>query len=72
MKDHEAKGILWVMIKDLEANNRWTCCIWPLVVEDPEVARDDFVLQDGVGRDVDPVTVVGDNDDGSLQKQIKL
>jgi len=44
MKDHEAKGILWVMIKDLEANNRWTCCIWPLVVEDPEVARDDFVL----------------------------
>lgn len=36
------------------------------VVQDAKVPRDDFVLQHGSGGDVDPVAVVGDDDDGSL------
>lgn len=37
-----------------------------LVVHDAEVAWYDFVLQHGAGWDVDPVSVVGDDDDGAL------
>ena len=33
-----------------------------LVIEDPEVSRNDLVLQDGPGRDIDPVPVVRDDD----------
>ena len=36
-----------------------------LVVQDSEISRHDLVLQDGPGRDVDPVPVVGDDDDGA-------
>ena len=38
--------------------------VWVLisVVEDPEVAGHDLVLQHGPGGDVDPVPVVGDDD----------
>lgn len=37
-----------------------------LVVHDAEVAWYDFVLQHGAGWDVDPVSVVSDDDDGPL------
>ena len=33
-----------------------------LMVEDPEVAGHDLVLQHGPGGDIDPVPVVGDDD----------
>lgn len=36
------------------------------VVQDAEVARYDFVLEHGAGWDIDPISVVGDDDDGSL------
>uniref|UniRef100_A0A0E9XNH6 Uncharacterized protein n=1 Tax=Anguilla anguilla TaxID=7936 RepID=A0A0E9XNH6_ANGAN len=36
------------------------------VVEDAQIARNDLVLQHGSGRDVDPVSVVGDDDHSSL------
>lgn len=36
------------------------------VIEDAQVSRDDFVLQHGSGGDIDPVAVVGDDDDGAL------
>lgn len=38
-----------------------------LVVHDAEVARYNFVFQHGAGRDVNPISVVGDDDDGALQ-----
>ena len=34
------------------------------MVQDSEISRHDFVLQDGASRDVNPVPVVGDDDDG--------
>ena len=37
------------------------------MVEDPEISGDDLVLEDGAGRDVDPVPLVGDDDDGALE-----
>lgn len=37
-----------------------------LVVHDAEVARYDFVLQHGAGWYINPITVVGDDDDGAL------
>lgn len=36
------------------------------MVHDAEVARYNLVLQHGAGWDVDPVPVVGDDDDGAL------
>ena len=33
------------------------------MVQDSEISRHDFVLQDGSSRDVNPVPVVGDDDD---------
>ena len=33
------------------------------MVQDSEISRHDLVLQDGSSRDVDPVAVVGDDDD---------
>ena len=36
------------------------------VVQDAQVTRHDLVLQHSPGRDVDPVAVVGDDDDRSL------
>lgn len=36
------------------------------MVHDAQVARYDFVLQHGAGWDVDPVSVVSDDDDGAL------
>lgn len=37
------------------------------VVEDAEVAGYDFVFQHGPSRNIDPIAVVRDDDDGSLQ-----
>lgn len=37
-----------------------------LVVHDAEVARYDFVFQHGAGWNINPISVVGDNDDGAL------
>lgn len=36
------------------------------MVHDAQVARYDFVLQHGAGWDVNPVSVVSDDDDGAL------
>ena len=36
------------------------------MVQDAQVTRHDLVLQHSPGRDVDPVAVVGDDDDRSL------
>lgn len=36
------------------------------VVQDAEVARHDFVFQHGAGWNIDPIPVVGDDDDGAL------
>lgn len=36
------------------------------MVQDAEVAGDNFVLEHGAGGDIDPIAVVGDDDDGSL------
>ena len=36
------------------------------MVQDAQVTRHNLVLQHGSSRDVDPVTVVGDDDDRSL------
>ncbi len=44
-----------------------SCC--PLVIEDAQVSGDDLVLEDGSGRDVDPVAVVRDDDDGALRRR---
>lgn len=38
-----------------------------LMVHDAEVAGHDFVLQHGAGWYVNPITVVGDDDDGALR-----
>ena len=38
------------------------------MVEDPEIAGDDLVLDDGARRDVDPVALVGDDDDGAPER----
>lgn len=37
------------------------------VVQDAEVAGHDFVFQHGAGRNIDPISVVGDDDDGPLR-----
>lgn len=37
-----------------------------LVVQDTKVARYDFIFQHGTGRYIDPISVVGDDDDGPL------
>lgn len=37
-----------------------------LVVHDAEVARYDFVLQHGAGWYINPITMVGNDDDGAL------
>lgn len=37
-----------------------------LVVHDAEVARHDLVLQHGAGWYINPIPVVGDDDDGAL------
>ena len=39
------------------------------VVQDPQVARNDLVLQHGSGGNVNPVSVIGDDNDGSLVRQ---
>lgn len=36
------------------------------VVQDAEVAGYDFVFQHGARRNIDPISVVGDDDDGAL------
>lgn len=36
------------------------------VVQDAEVAGYDFVFQHGASRNIDPISVVGDDDDGAL------
>lgn len=36
------------------------------VVQDAEVARYNFVLKHGASWNIDPISVVGDDDDGSL------
>lgn len=36
------------------------------MVHDAEVARYDFVLQHGAGWNINPISVVGDDDDGAL------
>ena len=41
------------------------------VVEDPEVARHDLVLQHGPGGDIDPVPVVGDDDHSSPETHLQ-
>lgn len=38
------------------------------VVEDAQVSGHDLVLQHGSSRDIDPVSVIGNNDDGSLDR----
>ena len=40
------------------------------MVDDPEVAGDDFVLEDGSVWDVDPVPVVGDHDHRPFQHHV--
>ena len=37
------------------------------MIKDPEISGHDFVLQDCSGRNVDPVTRIGDDDDGSSE-----
>lgn len=39
------------------------------VVHDAEVARYDFVLQHGAGWYIDPISVVGNDDDGALRRE---
>lgn len=39
------------------------------VVQDTEVAGHDFVFQHGTGRNIDPIPVVGNDDDGALERQ---
>ena len=41
------------------------------MVEYPEVAGHDLVLEYCPGRDVDPVPVVGDDDDGALEADLE-
>lgn len=36
------------------------------VVQDAEVAGHDFVFQHGTGRNIDAISVVGNDDDGAL------
>lgn len=36
------------------------------MVHDAQVARYDFVFQHGAGGNINPVSVVGDDDDGAL------
>lgn len=43
------------------------CVEKALVVHDAEVARYDFVLQHGAGWNINPISVVGDDDDGALE-----
>lgn len=38
------------------------------MVQDAQVSGDDFILQHGAGRDVDPVPVIGYDDHRSLHK----
>lgn len=38
------------------------------MVENSQVSRDDLVLEDRSGRDVDALAVVRDDDDGSLKE----
>lgn len=38
-----------------------------LVVQDAEVAGHDLIFQHGAGWNVDPISVVGDDDDGALR-----
>ena len=35
-----------------------------LMVQNSQISRHDLVLQDGAGWDIDPVPMVGDDDDG--------
>jgi len=37
------------------------------VVQDAKVTRYDLVLEHGAGWNIDPIAVVGDDDDGSLE-----
>lgn len=37
------------------------------MIQDTKVARNDFIFQHGSGRNIDPIPVVGDDDDSSLQ-----
>ena len=37
------------------------------MIKDPEISGHDFVLQDCSGRNVDPVTRIGDDDEGSSE-----
>lgn len=39
------------------------------VVQDTEVAGHYFVFQHGAGRNIDPIAVVGDDDDGALGRR---
>lgn len=49
---------------------KWLCVLLfsqkASVVEDPQVSWDYLVLQHRSGRNIDPVAVIGDDDDGSL------
>lgn len=38
-----------------------------LMVQDAQVPGDDLVFQHGAGWNVDPISVVGDDDDGALR-----
>jgi hypothetical protein len=38
-----------------------------LMVENSKISRHDFVLEDGPWRDVDPLALVGDDDDCALE-----
>lgn len=40
-----------------------------LVVHDAQVAGHYLVLQHGAGRDIDAISVVGDDDDGALRRE---
>lgn len=37
------------------------------MVQDAEVAGYDFVLQHGAGGNINPISMVGDDDDGALE-----
>lgn len=40
------------------------------MVQDAHVAGYDFVLENGAGRDIDTITVIGNNDDSSLWEEM--